>query len=82
MPQAMLLNHDLPPHMDMRSTHDAPPLMRQVPLQAANYLNIKPLLDLTCLTVANMIKGGERDVLLGDSSSKPVWTKQRLCSPC
>lgn len=25
--------------------------------QAANYLNIKPLLDLTCLTVANMIKG-------------------------
>lgn len=26
-------------------------------LQAANYLNIKSLLDLTCLTVANMIKG-------------------------
>ena len=26
-------------------------------LQAANYLNIKALLDLTCLTVANMIKG-------------------------
>ena len=24
---------------------------------AANYLNIKPLLDVTCLTVANMIKG-------------------------
>ena len=24
---------------------------------AANYLNIKPLLDLTCATVANMIKG-------------------------
>jgi hypothetical protein len=24
---------------------------------AANYLNIKPLLDLCCLTVANMIKG-------------------------
>lgn len=26
-------------------------------MQAANYLNIKQLLDLTCLTVANMIKG-------------------------
>lgn len=25
--------------------------------QAANYMNIKNLLDLTCLTVANMIKG-------------------------
>ncbi len=25
--------------------------------QAANYLNIKELLDLTCLSVANMIKG-------------------------
>ena len=33
-------------------------------LQAANYLNIKPLLDLTCLTVANMIKGGLGVVLL------------------
>ncbi len=26
-------------------------------VQAANYLNIKGLLDLTCQTVANMIKG-------------------------
>ena len=29
-------------------------------VQAANYLNIKSLLDLTCLTVANMIKGAPR----------------------
>lgn len=27
------------------------------PFQAANYLNIKSLLDLTCQTVADMIKG-------------------------
>eukprot|EP00191_Tetraselmis_sp_GSL018_P001321 CAMPEP_0177594766 /NCGR_PEP_ID=MMETSP0419_2-20121207/9964_1 /TAXON_ID=582737 /ORGANISM="Tetraselmis sp., Strain GSL018" /LENGTH=151 /DNA_ID=CAMNT_0019086113 /DNA_START=441 /DNA_END=894 /DNA_ORIENTATION=+ len=29
----------------------------RIAAQAANYLNIKSLLDLTCLTVANMIKG-------------------------
>lgn len=32
--------------------------------QAANYLNIKSLLDLTCLTVANMIKGAPRRMAL------------------
>lgn len=41
------LRADPPPH-----PAPAPPAP-----QAANYLNIKSLLDLTCLTVANMIKG-------------------------
>lgn len=32
-------------------------LLSFLSVQAANYLNIKGLLDLTCQTVANMIKG-------------------------
>jgi hypothetical protein len=35
-------------------------------MQAANYLNIKALLDLGCLTVANMIKGA----LLGPNATR------------
>ena len=31
------------------------------PFQAANYLDIKGLLDVTCKTVANMIKGKNTD---------------------
>lgn len=36
---------------------------------AANYLNIKSLLDLTCHTVAQMIKGKTPEVRLGPFSS-------------
>ena len=46
-------------------------------LQAANYLNIKSLLDLTCLTVANMIKGthGFPLLLSADSSAIRCFTE-------
>lgn len=49
-------------------------------LQAANYLNIKSLLDLTCLTVANMIKGA----LLGncDAVCQEVKASPALCHSC
>ena len=49
-------------------------------LQAANYLNIKSLLDLTCLTVANMIKGA----LLGncDAVYRKVKATPALCHSC
>lgn len=54
------------PHTDMKwSVWDVRLLH-----QAANYLNIKELLDLTCLTVANMIKGeGLRRAFLTSTSS-------------
>lgn len=42
--------------------------------QAANYLNIKSLLDLTCLTVANMIKGGS--VMSIASLQQCTWVHQ------
>lgn len=32
-------------------------LAQKLTFQAANYLDIKPMLDVTCKTVANMIKG-------------------------
>jgi hypothetical protein len=39
------------------SDREDAPLSAHATAQAANFLNIKQLLDLTCLTVANMIKG-------------------------
>lgn len=40
-----------------RQTNDTEALNLETLLQAANYLDIKGLLDVTCKTVANMIKG-------------------------
>ena len=46
-------------------------------MQAANYLNIKSLLDLTCLTVANMIKGDSGNHISICSSTFAIL---QLCS--
>ena len=43
--------------MRKRATRDLTFFPPRATPQAANYLNIKSLLDLTCMTVANMIKG-------------------------
>lgn len=40
-----------------RQKNDTKALNLETLLQAANYLDIKGLLDVTCKTVANMIKG-------------------------
>ncbi|RKP37237.1 SCF ubiquitin ligase complex protein SKP1b [Dimargaris cristalligena] len=43
---------------------------------AANYLDIKPLLDLTCLTVANMIKGKMPDEIRRTFNVKNDFTPE------
>lgn len=43
--------------LELQRTDFFPTSLLFVCLQAANYLNIKTLLDLTCQTVADMIKG-------------------------
>ncbi len=46
-------HHEISPH----SPHRAVLLLCVCVVQAANYMDIKPLLDLTCAKVASMIKG-------------------------
>jgi len=52
--EIILVRHSLTPPLTYLSTLLTPP-------QAANYLDIKALLDVGCKTVANMIKGKSPD---------------------
>lgn len=47
-----------------RQKNDTKALNLETLLQAANYLDIKGLLDVTCKTVANMIKGKTPEEIL------------------
>ena len=54
-------------------------------MQAANYLNIKPLLDLTCKTVADMIKGKTPEEIRAHFNIQNDFTpeeEEEVCSSC
>lgn len=53
------------------------PLLFEIMLKA-NFLDIKPLLDLTCKTVANMIKGKNPDELRATFNIKNDFTPEQL----
>ena len=50
--------------------------MRNDNVQAANYLDIKGLLDVTCKTVANMIKGKSPDEIRRTFNIKNDFTPE------
>ena len=54
---------------------DQETLFKVIP--AANYLNIKKLLDLTCKTLANILKGRILRRFVTSSTSETVWLQKR-----
>lgn len=51
---------------------------RRLLLQAANFLDIQSLLDLTCKTVANMIKGKTPDQIRAEFDIPNDFTPEEL----
>ena len=53
-----------------------------ITLQAANYLDIKGLLDVTCKTVANMIKGKTPEEIRKTFNIKNDFTEEGEAQVC
>ena len=53
-----------------------------ITLQAANYLDIKGLLDVTCKTIANMIKGKTPEEIRKTFNIKNDFTEEEKAQVC